>query len=63
MRQIDKRRFLKLAKEAGFNIIRYNGDHMILRHDDGRQFVINAVKPRSVVMNRLIKEFNLGRSL
>ena len=63
MRQIDKRRFLKLAREAGFRVIRCNGDHMIFRHDDGRQFVINVVKPRSVVMNRLIKEFNLERSL
>lgn len=59
MRQIDKRDFMKLASKAGFKTIRCRGDHMILRHEDGRQFCITARNPKSVVMLRLIKEFRL----
>ena len=59
MRQIKTREFLKLAYTAGFKKIRCRGDHMILRHPDGRTFSINIVKPKSVVMLRLIKEFKL----
>ena len=59
MRQIAKREFLKLAYASGFKKIRCRGDHMVLRHPDGRQFTFVCVRPRSVVMHRLIKEFNL----
>lgn len=60
MKQIDKREFFRLAREAGFQKVRSRGDHMILKDPNGRTMCITVRNPKSVVMLRLIKEFKLA---
>jgi predicted RNA binding protein YcfA (HicA-like mRNA interferase family) len=51
--------FIRILEKMGFYIVRVNGSHHILRHDDGRQTTISVHKNRDIskgLMRKIIRE-------
>ena len=58
MKTISKRKFERLLHDNGYRVIRKHGDHKIYSNGE-RTISINIENPNHVIMNRLIKQFNL----
>ena len=58
MKQYSTRDFKRILQDNGYEYVRCKGDHITYRKDN-RVLVINSVKLKPIVCNRLIKEYSL----
>ncbi len=56
--KVDKKQFFKILHNNGYKVIRNSGGHRIWSNGK-RTLSINAVNPNRMVMQRLIKEYQL----